>query len=291
VAAIAERQYGRITWAQLRELGAGPATINRWLRSGHLFQISPRVYAVGHTAGSQEAALFEVVLFAGPDAVLSHGTAAWWRGLLNWPVKQTHVSTPRRINSTRPNLTIHSRRTLEHETVRGLPVTTITQTMLDLAATEHKRLVRHALAQLDFSGEFDPAGLREAAGYGRRGSAALRRALDSHLPELARTRSELEVEFLLLCERYGLPMPLMNRTIHGVEADAWWPDFRLVVELDGDANHRKPAQRSKDRRKEVILREQGLTVLRYDYDLTVRTPSDIRDDLSRHMATRQSPPD
>ena len=110
------------------------------------------------------------------------------------------------------------------------------------------------------------------------------RALRVHLPELARTRSELEVEFLLLCERYELPMPLMNRTIHGVEADAWWPDFKLVVELDGDANHRKPAQRSRDRRKEVVLREHGLTVVRYDYDLTLRRPVKVRDDLLRHLS-------
>jgi very-short-patch-repair endonuclease len=61
-----------------------------------------------------------------------------------------------------------------------------------------------------------------------------------------------------------------------------------VVELDGDANHRGPAQRSKDRRKEVILRQQGLTVLRYDYDLTRRTPSDIRRDLRRHMGRGNS---
>jgi hypothetical protein len=249
----------------------------------------PRIYAVGHAATSQETRLFEAVLYAGPDATLSHGTAAWWRGLLNWPVRTTHISTPRQIRSPK-GLTIHGRRTPERETVNGLPVTTISRTMLDLAATEPARLVRRALAQLDFTGEFDPADLRRAAGCGRPGSAALVRALSTHMPELAKTRSELEVDFLLLCERYRMPMPLMNRTIHGVEVDAWWPDFNLVVELDGDANHRKPAQRSKDRRKEVILREHGLTVVRYDYDLTMRTPVDVRDDLLRHMGTQQSKP-
>jgi Protein of unknown function (DUF559) len=242
----------------------------------------PRVYAVGHLATSQETRLFEAILFAGPDAALSHGTAAWWRGLLTWPVKSTHISTPRQIKSP-PGLTIHGRRSLEREIVNGLPVTTLSQTMLDLAATEPLRLVRRALAELDFTGEFNPAELRQASGCGRPGSAALTRALHSHLPELARTRSELEVEFLLLCERYGIPIPLMNRELYRVRPDAWWPDFNLVVELDGDANHRGPAQRAKDRRKEVILRGHGLTVLRYDYDLTMRTPADIRDDLLRHM--------
>jgi Protein of unknown function (DUF559) len=218
--------------------------------------------------------------------VLSHGTAAWWRGLLNWPVKSTHISTPRRIESSRRGLKIHGRRDVEREIVNGLPVTTIPQTMLDLAATESLTLVRRALAQLDFDGEFDPAELHRATGHGRRGSKALTRALRTHLPELSKTRSELEVEFLLLCERCGIPIPRMNRELYGVTPDAWWPDFKLVVELDGDANHRKPAQRAKDRRKEVILREHGLTVLRYDYDLTMRTPTEVRDDLLRHMGTQ-----
>jgi hypothetical protein len=289
VAGLAERQFGRVTWVQLRELGAAEATVNKWVRSGYLLPVRPRVYAVGHLAKSQEIELFEAVLFAGPGALLSHGTAAWWRGLLNWPVKSTHISTPRQIKWP-PGLKIHGRRHLERETVNGLPVTTVTQTMLDLAATEPLRLVRRALAELDFRGEFEPSDLQQATGRGRPGSAALRRALRIHLPELARTRSELEVEFLLLCEGYGIPRPLMNRTLYGVQPDAWWPDFDLVVELDGDANHRKPAQRSKDRRKEVILREHGLTVLRYDYDLTMRTPTDIRDDLLRQMAAKRREP-
>jgi hypothetical protein len=240
---------------------------------------------------SQESRLFEAILFAGPGGQLSHGTAAWWRGLLSWPVARTHVSTPRRVCS-RPGLTIHGRRSLDREIVRGLPVTTVKQTMLDLAATEPLKLVRTALAQLDYTGEFEPADLRNACDRGRPGSAALLRALTTHLPELARTRSDLEVDFVLFCEQHEIPMPLMNRKLHGVEADAWWPDFNLVAELDGDGNHRKPAQRARDRRKEVVLREHGLTVVRYDYDLIMRTPRTVRRDLlnqMRHGTSRHDP--
>jgi hypothetical protein len=282
IAELASRQFGRITWAQLRQLGLAEATVHLWVGSGYLIPTLPRVYAVGHLARSQESDLMEAVLFAGPGAALSHGTAAWWRGLLRWPVKPIHVSTPRDIKSRR-GLQIHGRRSLERETVRGLPVTTIAQTMLDLAASADFTLVRRALAELDFTGEFEPAELRKACTRRLSGTVALARALDVHLPELAQTRSELEVEFVLLCERYGIPRPLMNRNLHGVEADAWWPDFSLVVELDGDGNHRKAAQRAKDRRKEVVLRQHGLTVLRYDYDLVMRTPRKVTRDLLTQM--------
>jgi len=287
VAELAGRQFGRITWAQLRQLGVPRATVTRWISSGYLLRVVSRVYAVGHSSSSQEASLFEAVLFAGPGACLSHGTAAWWRELLSWPVKSTHISTPREIKTSEPGLKIHCRRELERETVNGLPVTTVTQTMLDLAASESLKLVRHALAQLDYTGRLDLAELHNACGHGRRGSATLAGTLRVHLPELARTRSELEVQFVLLCERYEIPMPLMNRTIHGVEADAWWPDFNLVVELDGDANHRTPAQRNKDLHKELTLRDHGVTVLRYDYHLAMRTPSKVRDDLLSQMRERR----
>jgi hypothetical protein len=39
VAATAERQYGRITWAQLRQLGVAQATVNDWVNSGYLFPL------------------------------------------------------------------------------------------------------------------------------------------------------------------------------------------------------------------------------------------------------------
>jgi len=287
VAELAGRQFGRVTWAQLRQLGVPRATITRWISSGYLLRAGSRVYAVGHSSSSQEASLCQAILFAGPGACLSHGTAAWWRGLLNWPVADTHISTPRKVSLPGRGVSIHCRRNLDRDIVNGLPVTTVTQTMLDLAASESQKLVRHALAQLDYTGGFALTDLYQACGHGRRGSSVLACALRDHLPELARTRSELEVQFVLLCERYEIPIPLMNRTIYGVEADAWWPDFNLVVELDGDANHRTPAQRNRDLRKEVTLRDHGVTVLRYDYHLTTRAPSQIRDDLLGQIRKRR----
>lgn len=282
VADLAGRQFGRITWTQLRLLGAGRATINAWVASGYLIRTLPRVYAVGHVAAGEEARLFEAVLYAGPDATLSHGTAAWWRGLLSWPVRLTHISTPRRVQA-HPGLRIHGDRQLAREPIRGIPVTTTNQTLLDLAATEPDRLVRRALAQLEYDGMFDPFALRGACRRGKPGSAALGRALRHHLPELAHTKSELEIDFLLLCERFKLPMPLVNRTLHGVEPDMWWPQFNLVVELDGDRNHRSATQRARDRRKEVVLRERGLTVVRYDQDLVIRTADAVNRDLLAQM--------
>jgi very-short-patch-repair endonuclease len=54
--------------------------------------------------------------------------------------------------------------------------------------------------------------------------------------------------------------------LHGEEPDCYWPASSLVVELDGDGNHGTPAQRRRDRLKDMKLRGHGLTVVRYGSD-------------------------
>lgn len=50
------------------------------------------------------------------------------------------------------------------------------------------------------------------------------------------------------------------------KSDCYWPQFHLVVELDGDGNHGTAAQRNRDQRKALKLRAHGLTVVRYTYE-------------------------
>ncbi len=140
-------------------------------------RVMPRVYAVGHVAMDERARLFSLVLFAGPDAELSHGTAAYWRGWLRYRVSTTHISTPRRVAAPAAGVVVHGRRDLERELICGLPCTTVIQTLLDVAATESLRFVRRSLAQLDYERQLDVETVRAACGRGQPGSAALLAAL------------------------------------------------------------------------------------------------------------------
>ena len=67
----ADLQWGRLSWRQLRGLGASEGRIRRWARDGYLRQVLPHVYAVGHVAESVEGDLISAILYAGPDAMLS----------------------------------------------------------------------------------------------------------------------------------------------------------------------------------------------------------------------------
>lgn len=289
VGSVAGRQFGRITWAQLRSLGAAPGTIQRWVKSGYLLRVLPGVYAVGHRTADERAYLISIVLFAGPNAALSHGTSAHWRGWLRYPVPLTHVSTPRRVAPPNRRVLIHCRRELERELINGIPCTTVTQTLLDLAATDSRelRLVHRSLAQLDYEGRLDAGAIREACGRRTAGSAALTKALNTYMPQLARTKSDLEDEYLYVCHRFGIPLPEVNAHIYGEEPDCLWRNLGLVVELDGSGNHRSPAQRRRDQRKALKLRAHGLTVIRYSEDQVFNDPGPTAADTLAQLDQRR----
>jgi Protein of unknown function (DUF559) len=261
--ALADRQAGRVSWAQLMALGVESVVVARWVSDGYLHHVHPRVYAVGHRAPSVEAGLTAAVLYAGPGAMLSHATALWWRGLIDrqpWPIE---VSTPRRCRSLH-GVRVYGRRNCGRVWHKDLPVTTIEQALLDFAARAPLERVRYALSVADYLQVLDVPALQVTAGTGRAGSTKLRKALERHEPKLANTRSPLERLFLPLCESYGIPLQDdVNVRIAGVLVDAVWWEQRLVVELDGRDNHSSWAQIQRDRSNELTLRAAGFDVLRY----------------------------
>ncbi|HEY2654853.1 MAG TPA: DUF559 domain-containing protein [Solirubrobacteraceae bacterium] len=115
--------------------------------------------------------------------------------------------------------------------------------------------------------------------HGRPGSAGLRQALQAHQPQLAHTNGPFEEAFLEWCERWKVPPPHFNMTVHGVIVDAYWPAAKLVVELDGHDNHSSKAQLRRDKRNDLRLRGEGLTVHRYDWTLLHDQPRQIRDEI------------
>jgi hypothetical protein len=284
VRGVAERQAGRASYAQLHALGVGRGAIEAWIDRQTLVRVLPRVYALGHLAPSREGDLWAAILYAGPNAALSHATAAQWRGLIDYAPAVIEVSSRRRIDSL-PGIRVYGRRRVERFLHRGIPVTSIAQTTLDLAAVAEIKLVRKALARLDFRHELDVPALEAICGFGKPGSRALRRALAVHQPRLARTNGPLEYDFFEWCERWKVPLPLVNERLHGVLVDAYWPGSEVVVELDGEDNHSSPAQRRRDKANDLALRSHGLVVVRYDWDLVHGRPRAVYDDLMRTLKT------
>jgi predicted transcriptional regulator of viral defense system len=89
LAALATRQHGVISAAQLHAVELTPTAIHRRLRAGGLHRVHRGVYAVGHPRLPARGRLWAAVLVSG--GVLSHRSAA-----AAWEL----LSTPSRVEVT-----------------------------------------------------------------------------------------------------------------------------------------------------------------------------------------------
>jgi very-short-patch-repair endonuclease len=160
-------------------------------------------------------------------------------------------------------------------------VTPATTALIAAAPSLPPRDIRLILAEADFQKAFAPSGLLSALGHGRAGSRAIRRAVATHMPQLARTQNDFEAEFLFLLERFRLPLPEINARVGRFRPDMVWRDRRVIVELDGKDAHTRPAQVARDHRRDLSLRAMGFTVVRYTWEQVTLSPEVVAADLRR----------
>ncbi len=273
---FAARQHGLIARRQLDELGLARRVVESWERSGRLLSVHRGVYAIGQARLSQHGRWMAAVLVAGPQAVLSHLSAAALWGMLEADPVVIHVMcSARRLRHD--GIRTHSTRHLPHHDVRireRIPVTSPERTFLDIAAMVGERRLRGALRVAEREHLFDATGLLSSlpSQRGRPGIAAARRILERYAGIAGRFRSGLEMDFWELLQT-GRPRPLPEVNVHvgGYEADFLWRELKLIVEIDGNPWHRTSVDRAHDAERDRIHRALGYTVLRYsDEDLADR---------------------
>jgi very-short-patch-repair endonuclease/predicted transcriptional regulator of viral defense system len=264
---LTERQHGVVSRRQLLELGFHSDGVFHRIRTGRLHPVGRGVYAVGRPELSGEGRWMAAVLACGPDATLSHESAAVLWGVESSEGARAHVTVPPHLRRKRPGLVVHREALDATEIVsrRGIPVTTVHRTLLDLAKHVGPPTLEAAINAADREGLTNPERLRRALdGYaGKAGVAALRQVLDRQT--FALTDSELERRFLPLARRAGLPLPLTGQWLNGFKVDFFWPDLGLVVETDGLRYHRTPAQQGRDRLRDQAHAAAGLTPLRFTH--------------------------
>jgi very-short-patch-repair endonuclease len=206
------------------------------------------------------------VLSCGPEAVLSHASAAaLWE---IWVPRHTltEVSVPAHVVRRRPGVVVHRRSSLADSDVtrrHAIPVTSPACTLIDIASQLERGGLERAINEADRRDLIDPEALRAALDTVSRrpGLAPLRQTLDRRTFTL--TDSELERRFLPIARRAGLPVPESQYLLNGFRVDFYWPDLGLVVETDGLRYHRTPAQQARDRIRDQAHAAAGLTPLRF----------------------------
>jgi len=263
IGALAERQHGVVSRAQLLELGLGRRAVDYRLERGWLLPVYRGVFTIGHRLLSRDGRWMAAVLACGPNAVSSHhSAAALWGIRQSDRIEVTTTAGHRRVSG----IIVHRSplRDDERTTHRGIPTTTVPRTLLDLSAVVRPDALRSALRQAEQLRLTDPLSLADLVErYPRRpGLAAVRALLEEASIGAKIIRSELEERFQAFLLNASLPLPKTNRQIEGYEVDCVWEKERLIVELDGRATHGTSYAFERDRERDRVLAAAGWRVIR-----------------------------
>lgn len=266
LAAMASRSHGIVTRTECLAAGLTPTEVHRRLQSGALIRVHLGVYRVGHEAPSVLASYTAAVKACGDGAALSGRAAAHLLGLLKSrrpPPPDVTAPTERRVASVRTR-----RRNLdprEITTVRGIPVTTVAKTLVDLAADLTDDDLARACHEANVKYRTTPAQTASAIARCSRtpGVQKLRRVMTG---DTKVTLSKLERLFLKLLRDAGLPLPETNVLVGSHCVDCRWPEHEVTVELLGYRFHNSRYAWEQDHARRRAARARGDAFLQFTWD-------------------------
>jgi very-short-patch-repair endonuclease len=263
---LAARQFGVVSAGQLLRLGWTRKEIQGQVRRGSLHPLYREVYAVGHDRIVDHGRLLAALLSCGDGSFLSHRTAAAVWGLRPVNTRRVELTVPGINAPHRRGLVVHRSTDVAKDEGRsrnGLRVSSVPRMLIELANSESQaeleRLITEAVRRRLIN---LPALDRALHEHQRRpGMAKLKRALRDYRPRPDR-KSDLERAFDRHIKDTDIPPPERNVYIGGWEIDCYWPEFKLVVELDGRNYHSSLADMERDRKKDADLLKLGIGTFR-----------------------------
>jgi putative AbiEi antitoxin of type IV toxin-antitoxin system len=261
---------------QLLAAGISKEEIRRRIQKGTLLVVHRGVYRVGHKAPSIEARYLAAVLACGDDAVLSGEAAGYLWGLIKGTAPPPEVTAPKR-RKVRGVRTRHARRgEIEATTWRGIPITTVPRTLVDLSSLLQLEDLARACHEAGVLHRTTPRQVEQVLTKrpNTAGAKQLRRVMrgDVHV-----TLSRLERKFVQRLKENALDLPITNKSADGRRVDCRWREHNLTVELDSYRYHSSRHAWEQDRRREREAHARGDDFRRY-------TPYDVFDAPEQMLA-------
>ena len=290
------RLAGIVTSAELTAAGISRSGIRQLVAQHDLLPLGRGVYARSELAAQltrddQRAErllrLAAAIAVAGPRAAGSHQDAAIVHELAlleRPPAGVVTVTRPPRAPGNRIGRAgIHLRlATLWPGDVtvrRGVPVTSVERTVVDLARTLPFRAGVVAADSALFSGQTSAVKLRAAVDACERwpGVDRARQVVDFAHP-LA--ESPFESISRVAFRDGGLPPPVLQAWImrggHAIgRVDFLWEEHRTIAEADGAAKYADPGVARKQLRRDAELREAGFEVVHFSWRELMATPDKV----------------
>jgi hypothetical protein len=283
-----EIQAAAVARRQGDEVGIDPETMRTRVRSGRWQRLQRGVYAAFSGDPGRETVLWAALLRVGPDAVLSHHTAAERHGLTDEPSSLITVTVPASKRPTRakiPGVLVHRSDAIlrtKHPAMLP-PCTRVEDTVLDL---------------IQIAPSFDDAYAWICRAVGRRRTTARRIRLAMDARKKMRWRRELELALAdadegalsLLEYRYvhrverphGLPAARRQARIRQRTGNRYldnlYEEYGVCAELDGTAAHPVDEQ-WRDKRRDNANAVRGIVTLRFGFvdlgDRRCQTAADV----------------
>jgi hypothetical protein len=287
LARLGSRAHGVVTRAQLLSAGISECAIKRRVGDGSLIPQYRGVYRVGHCAPSVDASYIAAVLACGEGAALFRRAAGHHLAVLKGapPMPEVITLTERRIDG----IATHRCRRLDRRDVivlRGIDVTSIARTLVDLAAVLHVHELARACHEAGVRYKTTPRQVgavlkRRPTSPGRKNLTAVMRG------DVQVTLSQLERAFLRLLRDAGLPLPLTNRIAGGRRVDCRWPDLRVTVELNSYRFHNSRYAWEQDHQRARAARARGDRFERFTWADIVEHPAATERDMRRLLGVER----
>jgi very-short-patch-repair endonuclease/predicted transcriptional regulator of viral defense system len=292
---LAGRQQGLLTHGQLRSMGVGRRTIDRWLASGRLGAVHLDVYRLGPRPLTKHGKWLAAVLAMGRDSVLSHeSAAALWGMARNRLTVDVTAPRGRQGRPGRAAIRLHRCQLERDECIVhvGIPVTTVARTLFDLAERSEPERLKGAWDEAD---RLHLLRLREVATIyerrpgRRRARKRIRPLLLAEQRYVGDTDSPLEDRFAAFVAAQGLPQAQTNVLVDGDAVDALWPTARLIVELDSWEFHSHRSAFEKDRSRDADHLLQGYRTIRVTHRRLDEEPDRLAAQI-RALLAHSAPP-
>jgi hypothetical protein len=269
---FASRHHGLVTREAALRCGLTSGQIHRRLRSGRLIRVAPSVYRVASAPVTWRQTALAACLAAPPGTVVSHLSAAALYELANAPVRPQLTLPPGASARSGTGRVHRSPVTIaDRSAVDGLPTTAVTRTLIDCAGIVGFRrlcdMVDTAfVAGLSHQVAIAPAIDRAQDGRGRKGVAALRRAVEAWTPGIT-PGSPAEMRLLRKITEVGLEPPERQIILYDADGvyigrvDLGWPQRRRGFEYDSDLHH-NPRHWERDESRQLRYAAIGWGVVR-----------------------------
>lgn len=291
---IARRQAGVVTGQQCSECGHSKKFIERRIQMGAWRRLHRGVFKIGLGPVTSDEEDVAALLATGPEAVLSHLSAARRLGLDVPKPREVQVMAPQAVRRrTRSGIELwRSRDLLPSDLVVKGPfrLTQLPRTLLDLASILVDERLRAALDSAARNYRAALPWIRRgigARGKGHPGAARLGRMLDSYGLREEIPDSVMESLALELFRHTQFPPSLHHRVETAgcsIEVDLAWPERKVCVELDSWKHHGSREAFRRDRARDRGLSAAGWTVLRYTWAEVERGQEQLLCEVSHCLA-------